>query len=319
MKLDSRKAFTLVELLVVIGIIAVLISVLLPALGAARRQSQAVKCLTQLREIGNAFNMYAIDSKGYYPPSQLRLAPDAEYELDGVKFLQTDPTGVYWFNFLNKYISKTKIGRGTDDQLQRDHAVKSSVFWGCPNWDGYPDTGASAGTNPVHTGFGMNGYPSYRPDYPKAGTGPFGPTAARLPATEWSWNTNDSTNGDLRWSKTVNRTIAFVKQKVYTKMGAERLLVADSRFWVADSEAIPTTGVIPSQMPEVNANNQVAGQTSLSMWRHGKIPGTVPGTPFNLIPVRGKIGYNILYCDGHVATVSDPKEAYKSIRMKFPG
>lgn len=314
MKLARRSAFTLVELLVVIGIIAVLISVLLPALAAARRQSATVKCLTQLREIGNAFNMYAIDAKGYYPPAQLRLATNQEYTVDGVTFYAGDPTGVYWYNFLNKYISKTKLGRGTDDTFQREHAVKSSVIWGCPNWNGYPDTGTSAGTNPVQTGYGMNGYPTYAVDYPRRTQGPFGTTVGTIPEQDYAWNTDN-----FKWSTTTNRTVGFIKQKVYGRNGAERCLVADSRFWLADSEIIPTSGVIPNQMPEVNAGNQIAGQTSIFMWRHGKIPGTAPGTPYPLIPPRGTIAYNILYCDGHVATSSDPKEAYKSIRMKFPG
>ena len=62
-----RHAFTLVELLVVIGIIAVLISILLPTLGRARAAAGRTVCLTQIRELVTACQMYANDYKGYLP------------------------------------------------------------------------------------------------------------------------------------------------------------------------------------------------------------------------------------------------------------
>src|SRR3954466_1110127 len=63
----SRKGFTLVELLVVIGIIALLISILLPSLNRARETANRVKCGSNLRQVGQAILLYANENKGNYP------------------------------------------------------------------------------------------------------------------------------------------------------------------------------------------------------------------------------------------------------------
>src|SRR5436190_11000508 len=62
-----RKAFTLIELLVVISIIALLISILLPALGRSRQAGWAVKCLSNQRQIGTALMAYANTYKEWIP------------------------------------------------------------------------------------------------------------------------------------------------------------------------------------------------------------------------------------------------------------
>ncbi len=82
----SRTAFTLIELLLVISIVAVLMGVMIPALGHARKQSKSVVCRSQLRGLSTAFWLYIQDNDSMIPgdifwPSQMRPFYDNEEQL----------------------------------------------------------------------------------------------------------------------------------------------------------------------------------------------------------------------------------------------
>jgi prepilin-type N-terminal cleavage/methylation domain-containing protein/prepilin-type processing-associated H-X9-DG protein len=313
----KTRAFTLVELLVVIGIIALLISVLLPALSAARRQANTVKCATALREIGNAFLMYSNEYKGYAPVAKTK----SNYTITFNSTPPVDYTGIqYWPNFLARYVTKSKMGNATLKPGEQANA-RSTVFWGCPAFDGYQNASYAGGVNVLQMGYGMNGYPEYTASYPPIAAPPnvlgdsgfssgLDGNAVAVVSTADSWRTLS----EGKWYKLRSWTRA-----------SERMLVADGRFWIVETQAAPLNKQVPGQGlyqdQQTWGSPNDDGQTLYDFYRHGKFPTEIlgSGNTARYSPNGGKVAFNILYADGHVSTSNLREEAYHAARMRFPG
>ena len=155
MKRISKRGFTLIEILVVIGIIAVLIGILLPALRRARDAASSTACLNNLRQIGITFHIYANATKGWFPSGgpnrDFRLRPKGtvltwpeRLVLQGAA-RQSLPQGVTW----------------SDGVGAKNYPIARNGMFLCPGWGEGSFEGGEIRAD--SRGYGMNPYVS--PDF----------------------------------------------------------------------------------------------------------------------------------------------------------
>ena len=127
-----RKAFTLIELLVVVSIIALLIAILLPALGAAKQSAVRIECLAKIEQVVTSSTSYAVDNKNL--------------------FLKTNDANELQNNGTYKNASVTGLGRA-EWQAFEDYGF-GWTQWVCPDWDWEAQQSASGSlkTGYIYTG-----------------------------------------------------------------------------------------------------------------------------------------------------------------------
>src|SRR5260221_1493950 len=126
----TRSGFTLVELLVVIGIIDVLIGILIPVLSKARQSANRAKCLSNVRNMETAQMFYCNDNRGYLVQAGMAHGGTGGNEQ------------IAWFNTLQQYFQNNLVARCPSDDS--------------PYWDGGQPLPNRGGAQYRRTRYGIN-------------------------------------------------------------------------------------------------------------------------------------------------------------------
>ena len=138
-----KKGFTLIELLVVVSVVAILMAILLPVLGAARKQGKTVGCLSNLRQLAIAAELYTRNNDGYYPIAYMYKMRDSVF----ISYAWDFTTVKDWSSGEKKVVPGLLWQGEMIEKIQQCPA-----FGGTHNWFDDPYTGYNYNTSYIGHG-----------------------------------------------------------------------------------------------------------------------------------------------------------------------
>jgi prepilin-type N-terminal cleavage/methylation domain-containing protein/prepilin-type processing-associated H-X9-DG protein len=312
------QAFTLVELLVVIGIIALLISILLPALGKARESANAIKCAANLRSIGQGLAIYVAENKQTFPASYIYVG----HAIVGGHQVPTDPVNgyIHWSSYLYKKGGTQNNG--------------DSIYRSLNGWDAFQCPSLDKGGLPANNTYDGNLDAGQTNQYP----GIIDQQAPRIAytANEAIMPRNKFVAGDTIDGATVASTEHFVRAG-QVKKSAETVLVteftANWKLVSSNSDPSVNSGYCKSHRPVVGfigtngaqdlptISGGSFGRGNLAAIRRCTVADTLDDPESGTNAVKSRLDWvgrnhgrknshigvdlrktNFLYVDGHVET-----------------